>query len=209
MKRTIILIVIIGLVLPGFAFGLEVTLGARAGLGHFDAFGSDYADALDEAKASRDFSLGYSAGIYGSFALIDMFAVQPELWYTQGGYSLSGDLDQSFTISTLEAPVLGKLRFGIGPASVVGFLGPNFRFKVGDVTAELDGNEVDLSDSDVKSAVVGSVLGAGAELNLGVGILSADLRYYLDFMPWDDSGDNSNIKDQSARMTVGFGIPIL
>jgi hypothetical protein len=111
--------------------------------------------------------------------------------------------------TTLEVPILGKLRFGIGPASVVGFLGPNFRFKVSDFEQEIDGDSSDISEGDFNSAVIGSVLGAGAELNVGVGILSADLRYYLDFTPWDDSSADVNIKEQSARLTVGFGIPIL
>ncbi|MFO7780088.1 MAG: outer membrane beta-barrel protein [Spirochaetia bacterium] len=208
MRKTMVLVLVVMLV-PAFAFGLELTLGVRAGLGHFDAWGSDYADLLDDVDASRDFSLGYTGGIYGSFALIDTLAIQPEIWLTGGGYSLSGDLDRSFRATTLETPILGKLRFGIGPASVVGFLGPNFRFKVSDFEQELDGDSSDISEDDLKSAVIGSVLGAGAELNVGVGILSADLRYYLDFTPWDDSSADLNVKEQSARLTVGFGFPIL
>jgi len=204
-----IVLVLVVMLVPAFAFGLELTLGVRAGLGHFDAWGSDYADLLDDASASRDLSLGYTGGIYGSFALIDTLAIQPEIWLTGGGYSFSGDLDQSFQATTLEVPILGKLRFGIGPASVVGFLGPNFRFKVSDFEQDIDGDRNDISEDDLKSAVIGSVLGAGAELNVGVGILSADLRYYLDFMPWDDSSADLNVKEQSARLTVGFGFPIL
>ena len=208
MRKTMILVLVVMLV-PVFAFGLELTLGVRAGLGHFGAWGSDYADLLDDADASRDLSLGYTGGIYGSFALIDTLAIQPEIWLTGGGYSFSGDADQSFRATTLETPILGKLRFGIGPASVIGFLGPNFRFKVSDFEQDIDGDSSDISEDDLKSAVIGSVLGAGAELNVGVGILSADLRYYLDFTPWDASSEDLNVKEQSARLTVGFGFPIL
>lgn len=207
MIRRIALLVLVGILVPTFASGLEITLGARAGLGHFGAWGDDYEDTIDETNASRAFSLGYGGGIYGSFALIDMFAVQPEIWYTSGGYSYDGDEEVSFTARTLEAPVLGKLRFGIGPAKLVGFLGPNFRFKVGDFESEVDGDSA--TAEDVNNAVVGSVAGAGAELNLGVAVLSADLRYYLDFTTWDDSSASSDVKDASARLTVGIGWPIL
>jgi hypothetical protein len=206
MIRKIALLVVIAVLVPTVAFGLELTLGARAGLGHFGAWGEDYTDTIDAQGASRVFDLGYSFGLYGSFALIDMLAIQPELWYTRGGYAFDGDDDIDFTASTLEAPVLAKLRFGIGPISAVGFAGPNFRFKVGDF--EMDGGGADINQDDYSTAVIGSVLGAGAELNIGVGILSADARYYLDFMPWDDTGD-SDIRDQSVRFTVGYGIPIL
>jgi hypothetical protein len=206
MVRKITLLVLIAVLVPAFAFGLELTVGARTGLGHFGAWGDDYTDTIDDQSASREFDLGYSFGLFGSFALIDTFAVQPELWYTRGGYSFDGDQDIDFTASTLEAPILAKLRFGIGPMSAIGFLGPNFRFKVGDF--EVDGDSADINQDDISTAVIGSVLGAGAELNIGVGILSADARYYLDFMPWDDTG-NSNVKDQSVRLTVGYGIPIL
>jgi hypothetical protein len=208
MMKRIALLALVVMLVPVFAFGLEITVGARAGLGHFGAWGDDYAETVDDLDASRALSLGYTVGAYGSFALIDMFAVQPELWYTSGGYSLESDGgDLSFTARTLEAPVLGKLRFGIGPAKVIGFLGPNFRFKVGNFETDLDGNTVE--QEDVKSAVVGSVVGAGAEFNLIAVVLSADLRYYLDFMPWDDSDAESDTKDQSARLTVGVGIPLL
>jgi hypothetical protein len=207
--RKVVVLVLVAMLVPATVFGLELTLGARAGLGHFGAWGDDYADTIDAVDGSRQFSLGFTGGLYASFGLVDLLAVQPELWFTQGGYSIQGDTDEAFTSRTLEAPILGKLRFSAGPLSVIGLFGPNLRFKVADFESELDGDTSDVPDKELKSAVVGSVLGAGAELNVGVGILSADLRYYLDFIPWDDTSADLNIKEQSARLTVGFGFPIL
>ncbi|MFW5843360.1 MAG: porin family protein [Spirochaetota bacterium] len=211
MKRLTALLIVL-LFVAGGAFALELTLGLKGGVGHFDAWGSDYSDLLDENEGSRALSLGGSIGAFGRFGLVRRWSLQPELLFTSGGqkYDLDADpVDDPFRIvrRTIEVPVLVRRQFNLGPLTLAAFAGPNVQFKVGEFKQVQDDKETEIPDQ--KPMAFGADVGVGMDFQVLRGVLTTDVRYSLGFTPWDDSDAEDNTKPQSVRLFVGYGVAFL
>ena len=211
MRRITALVIVLCVAATG-AFAIEVTLGLKGGVGHFDAWGSDYSDLLDENSGSRQFSFGGSIGAFGRFGLVRRWAIQPEILFTSGGqkYDLeAGSGDDPFRIvrRTIEIPILARYQFKLGPLTMAAFAGPNVQFKVGDFKLVQDDNETELTDQ--RTTAFGADLGVGVDFQILKGVLTTDLRYSLGLTPWDDSDAGDNTKPQAVRLFVGYGIEFL
>ncbi len=211
MKRLSVLLIVLLFVSTG-AFAVEVTLGLKGGVGHFDAWGSDYSDYLDDNEGSRAFSLGGSIGLFGRFGLVRRWAIQPEILFTSGGekVTLEAGSDEDtirYIRRTIEIPLFARYQLKLGPLTAAAFAGPNVQFKVGDFKLVQDDDDITLEDQ--KSTAFGFDIGAGVDFQILKGVLTTDLRYSLGLTPWDDSAAESNAKTQSVRLFVGYGIEIL
>ncbi len=211
MKRLTALLIVLTLVAGG-AFALELTLGLKGGVGHFDAWGSDYSDLLDENDGSRALSLGGSIGAFGRFGLVRRWSLQPEILFTSGGQKFDLDAgagDDPFRIvrRTIEVPILVRRQFNLGPLTLAAFAGPNAQFKVGEFKRVQDDNETELEDQ--KPMAFGADVGVGMDFQILRGVLTTDLRYSLGLTSWDDSDAEDNTKPQAVRLFVGYGIAFL
>ncbi len=210
MKRLIALLIVLCVAATG-AFALELTLGLKGGVGHFDAWGSDYSDLLDENDGSRALSLGGSIGVFGRFGLVRRWSLQPEVLFTSGGQKYSGSSgsgDDWFRVvrRTIEVPILVRRQFNLGPLTLAAFAGPNAQFKVGEFKRVQDGDETELTDQ--KPMAFGADVGVGMDFQILRGVLTTDLRYSLGVTSWDDTGDD-NTKPQAVRLFVGYGVAFL
>lgn len=212
MRRITALIIVLCVAATG-AFAIEVTLGLKGGVGHFDAWGSDYSDRLDENDLSREFSLGGSVGVFGRFGLVRRWTIQPEILFTSGGQQYSGNTgadDDAIRIvrRTIEIPILARYQFKLGPLTMAAFAGPNVQFKVGEFKQVQDGQD-DIEIPDQRTTAFGADLGVGVDFQILKGVLTTDLRYSLGLTPWDDSDAEDNTKPQAVRLFVGYGIEFL
>ncbi len=212
MKRIIALLMVLSVAATG-AFALELTLGLKGGVGHFDAWGSDYADLLDENDLERDFSFGGSIGAFGRFGLVRRWSLQPEILFTSGGQKYSGSSGSGddwvrVVRRTIEVPILVRRQFNLGPLALAAFAGPNVQFKVGDFKLAQEGVD-DTEITDQKSMAFGADLGVGVDFQILRGVLTTDLRYSLGLTPWDDGDAEVNTKPQSVRLFVGYGVAFL
>ena len=211
MKRLTALLIVL-LFVAGGAFALELTLGLKGGVGHFDAWGSDYSDRLDEQNLERDFSFGGSIGAFGRFGLVRRWSLQPEILFTSGGQKYSGSSGNGddwvrVVRRTIEVPILVRRQFNLGPLTLAAFAGPNAQFKVGDFKLAQEGVD-DTEIADQKSMAFGADVGVGMDFQILRGVLTTDLRYSLGLTSWDDTGDD-NTKPQSVRLFVGYGVAFL
>lgn len=211
MKRLTALLIVLLFVTSG-AFALELTLGLKGGVGHFDAWGSDYSDRLDEQNLERDFSFGGSIGAFGRFGLVRRWSLQPEILFTSGGQKYSGSSGTGddwvrVVRRTIEVPILVRRQFNLGPLTLAAFAGPNAQFKVGDFKLAQEGVD-DTEITDQKPMAFGADVGVGMDFQILRGVLTTDLRYSLGLTSWDDTGDD-NTKPQSVRLFVGYGVAFL
>lgn len=216
----------------------SVSIGVKGGL-NLSTFGGEDAnqgfqsDELQGMSFELDPSMrtAFVAGAFISVQLDDYFALQPELLFVSRGVRYNGDgtvlgpytYDVKMAINYLEIPVLAKLTIPTGtPAIPFVYAGPSLGLKMGKVITEGKvtsmGQELDIedeeneeADANIKSTDIGVALGAGLGLNLGGGMLSFDARYTLgltNIMKPQTDGDGNetemDIKNRSLSLTVGF-----
>lgn len=147
----------------GFRLGLNVA-GVAGGLASSGTWGT---------------RTGFVAGVYGTIPLRYSLVVQPELLYTQKGFTTdramlnnpSGDVDSevfpaSFESTYLETPLLLKYVFSFDRTTSIGiYVGPTIGFELSEriIVDDLQGSqEIDL----LKSTDVGAALGGDVQITL-------------------------------------------
>jgi hypothetical protein len=173
---------------------------------NFAKFGGDDVGNVDTRT-------GVQAGLFASFPLSSILAVQPGVAYSQEGTSVDagGGITGTFKLDYIQVPVLLKLsaplqaNSNLRPYVVAGpALGFEVRCKV---RAEVSGQsaEADCDNSSVnfqtKSVLFGLHLGAGLEISR----LFLGLRYQLGLTSIDDSGANADVKNRVLAIVAGYG----
>lgn len=182
--------------LPAYA----LNLGLHAGPNFSTATIDDSATSVQ----GIDTKTGLAAGAFLNFPLGPIFSLQPEVNYVQRGfeYKTSGtDFTSTFNLNYIEVPVLLKLDL-LGHESPIRpsvFAGPmlsiltskSITLKSSTSTLELSGEDIDIYNDEVLSAVV------GGNLDLSISDLTSfgiDLRYCLGL---------TNVIDQSKGGNTG------
>ena len=189
----------------------QMMIGPKAGL-NIASIGGDDADQILEGQ-SLDSKTGFAGGLFFTYQFSNMFAIQPEAYYTMKGatYSESG-ADLTITLDYIEVPVLVKFiipREGSAIKPSI-FAGPSIGFNMtAKSKVEFDGEsqENDFKD-DTKSTEFSLAFGGGVGFPVGNGELGVDIRYILGMSTFDDSSDPWDLKNNVINFNLYYGFSL-
>jgi opacity protein-like surface antigen len=183
----------------------SLTFGIRAGANMASIVEDDDAPNFDQQQ-----KFGFHAGVYLTLPLADVFAIQPEVLFSQKGYRadrsfLGTNYKYRVTTNYIDVPILAK----ITPIKNLGILvGPQFSFLTNTKTKfETAGatfeNTVDNENDNLRNNVLGGLVGLEVGLTKNV---TLGARYALDFQKNNSDGDSNSLKyrNQVASLTLGF-----
>jgi len=192
----------------------NIKLGVKGGVNIADLGGSDVGDTKTKS--------GLIAGAFAEFMIGDMFAVQPEVLYSQKGTKAAeAGVDAKLKLDYIEIPVLLKVNIPIEGSKVHPnvYAGPALAIKSscklsgsdGSVSIDLDCDDPLIVDAigeefPIKSTDFGLVFGGGISFDVGGADVGVDVRYNLGLtkiLDVDPSTDTKN-KVISIMGTVGF-----
>ncbi|HEX7118383.1 MAG TPA: porin family protein [Longimicrobiales bacterium] len=198
-------VAVIGAALPQAGHAQGISLGAKAGLNMADLSGDDISDV--------NMRTGFTVGAYLTLSTPGMFALQPEVLFSQKGATMEGEIlgtsyESHMKSTYIEVPVL--LRVGVpmpaSPAKPFLFVGPSAGFLLSskqEVEAGGESEEEDIKDT-MKSMDWGAVVGAG----LDFGSLSVDLRANFGLSSIDDTPEENDLKNRTFSVMLGYKLPI-
>jgi hypothetical protein len=164
MKKTFILLLSIGLSVSLFsslslASGITAK-GIKIGLNLANVTG-------DDVEIYWENKMGFCAGGFLTFSLSDIFAIQPEAFFTMKGYKSEQEWNfYTSSVTYLEIPVLAKAFIPTGgniKPNIFG--GPSLGIKI--------------SGEEYKSTDFGLVFGGGIDFALGTGKFLVECRYSM------------------------------
>jgi len=186
----------------------QTTLGVKGGI-NIANVDTNIADISDLA----DSKTGFVGGGFVTLGLGSLFALQPELLYSQKGFQ-ADEFGETVKLNTnyIEIPVLLKAQFKLAMLRPAVYAGPVVSFETGcdvsvtDISVSCDEDE---GFVDRKKNEWGAVFGANVDLILGSITLILDGRYQLGLtnladVPDSDDSVKSNVWQIMAG--VGFGI---
>ena len=207
-KRTTILIMLAALLFMTNGVA-QMQIGPKAGL-NMANLGGDDSDFLGETLDSRT---GFNFGIFFMYQFSNMFAIQPEVYYSMKGATLNiMDVDLTISFDYIEVPVLLKLVIPVEGSNIRPsiFAGPAIGFNTtAKLKGEADGDsaEEDIKEN-VKSTDFGLVFGGGLGFMIGKNELGVDIRYILGLSSIDDSSDEIDLKNTAFSFNVYFGFSL-
>lgn len=172
---------------------LPIDFGIKAGVNLANFSGTD-AD-LDSRQA---FVVGASMDLS-----LPMFPIGLEsgVYFSQKGAESGSN---TLKLDYVEVPVLAKINFGPpGPFSPHLVAGPYVGFTITSETEDGSGNTFELDDF-VNEVDFGGTVGVGADFNMGLTKLNAQLRYSMGFTPvFTDQLDGG---EKNAVLSVVVGV---
>jgi len=193
-----------------------IKLGVKGGVNFADVGGDDVSNTKNKT--------GFIAGGFAEFMIGSMFAVQPEVLYSQKGFKIDDpDVDGKLKLDYIEVPVLLKINVPIEGSKVHPsfYAGPAVSFKS---SCKLQGEESGVSfdiDCDsplifdligeelpIKSTDFGVVFGGGISFDVGGAEVGVDVRYNLGLTKFVDTDPQLDAKNRviSIMGTVGFSL---
>jgi hypothetical protein len=183
----------------------QTTLGVKGGINiaNVDTNISDISDLADSKT-------GFVGGGFATFGLGSLFALQPELLYSQKGFMAEeGGQTAELGLNYFEIPVLLKAQFKLAMLRPAIYAGPVLSFETG-CTFSFDGasEDCDAGDdfSNRKQNEWGAVFGANLDFFLGSLTLILDARYQLGLTNLADvpEGDDE-VKNNVWQIMAGLG----
>ena len=205
MKRIFCLACTIIFLVSSSSFGQSINTGVKVGLNSATIGGSD---------ASGQSITSFNAGIFATFNVAGLLALQPELLYTLKGYKMDypvatiqepipfGSGNVTGKISYLEIPVLLKLNtssFSIIRPNI--FAGPEVAFKLSSkATSGSPSSEQDLQN--INATDFGIIVGAGININLPVTTIMVDIRYDIGIRDLNSYSNPPDIKNRVLSLNA-------
>ncbi len=163
---------------------------------------------------SLDSKFGFCGGVFAMFQFGNIFAVQPEIYYSMKGASTTvNNVDINFNFDYVEVPLLLKVIIPVEGANVRPniFVGPALGFNS---KAEVEGTGNGQSATEDVSEFVqdtdfGLAFGGGVGFLVGGHELGIDIRYILGLKSWDDSDANDDVKNSAINFNIYFGFSVL
>ena len=190
---------------------VQMMIGPKAGLNMASIAGDD-ADQILEGQ-TLDSRTGFAGGLFFMYQFSNMFAIQPEAYYTMKGatYSESG-ADLTISLDYIEVPILVKFIIPIEGSAIKPsiFAGPSIGFNMtAKSKVEFDGEtqENDFKD-DTKSTEFSLAFGGGLGFPVGNGELGVDIRYILGMSTFDDSSDPWDLKNNVINFNLYYGFSL-
>lgn len=187
----------------------EVMVGARAGV----TVGTISSDDSDFDPGNRT---GFLAGAFASFAISDMFAIQPEILFAQKGFSEEDAGDKlTAELDYFEIPVLFKVMIPIedSPVHPGVFVGGVVSFESScSVSGESEGVSVSVDcdefELEREKTDFGLVFGADLMVEMGENLfIIADGRYDLGLRDLEPDESSSN-KSRTWAFSAGVGFKV-
>ena len=204
MKKLCILsaaILIIALLVPQSA---AAEVGIKGGLSF-----SKYSLSSSTQTVPDDKNLtAIPAGIYFSFKLGSVFAIQPEVLYFRTGMKTEGDTEtDTYKSDYIQVPLL--LKAHLAPSWAISpmlFAGPYGAYVLHTQTVETSGGtSVDGNMNDmIKKFDYGAVFGGGFEYKVSKATLSLEYRYTLGLMDVS-KGNGMDVKNRTMSVMLGIG----
>jgi hypothetical protein len=191
-----------------------IKLGVKGGVNLANIGGADIDEFEADLGTSTDSKAGLVAGAFAEFMIGNMFAIQPELLYSQKGFKAdSAGVELKLKGDYLEIPVLLKINIPIEGSKVHPhvYAGPAVAFKAS-CKIEVSGGGASASEDCedagllIKSTDFGVAFGGGVSVDVGGAEVGVDVRYTLGLTSVDDDPDPFDIKNKviSIMGTVGF-----
>jgi hypothetical protein len=170
---------------PAAARGFDLSVGIKGGLESPFYSGPGYSDFLYLNDLSPpNAAVRFGAGLFLTLGLVDLLALQPELFYSPlGGVSGSKDyLLWTDKVPTLDAQLLIKLRFHLrGFNRFELFFGPQAVLKLGEVSLRMEDwwsyATGSWPDAYLEPFTLGAVAGIGWTFARGRNLFTIDVRY--------------------------------
>jgi hypothetical protein len=204
------------LLLPNSSLAQEIRGGLKLGLNMANIHGADVDTWENVTRESWGSKIAFCFGGYLTFKIADIFAIQPEVFYTMKGSKLEttylGETyKEKVKLSYLEIPVLAKIiiptQSSVKPCL---FAGPALAIKLSSKDwYEIAGesHEDDISDY-VKGTDFGLVMGGGLDFGLGAankGKITVDLRYTLGLTQIVNvEGLTFDVKNGAFSLMIGY-----
>lgn len=186
----------------------QMQAGLKAGL-NIASIGGDDADQILEGQ-SLDSKTGFAGGLFFTYQFSNMFAIQPEAYYTMKGATYSeGGADLTISLDYIEVPILVKFIIPIQGSNIKPsiFAGPSIGFNMtakSKVEFEGESQENDFKD-ETKSTEFSLAFGGGIGFPVGNGELGVDIRYILGMSTFDDSSDPWDLKNNVINFNLYYG----
>jgi hypothetical protein len=159
-----------------------------------------------------DWKTGAVGGVFVSWPIGDIFAIQPEALFSMKGAKehvtvLNVPVDLTVKLTYFEIPVLARLNIPVaGAVRPNVYAGPAIGFKMSAKgSAEANGRSGEEDIEGVKSTDIGLVVGGGLEYKLTSGRLLFDVRYEAGLTSINDTADARDIKNAALSFMVGYG----
>jgi hypothetical protein len=189
----------------------QMQIGPKAGL-NIASIGGDDADQILDGQ-SLDSKTGFCGGLFFMYQFSNMFAIQPEAYYTMKGATYSeGGVDLTISIDYFEVPLLFKLLIPVEGSNIKPsiFAGPSIGFNMtskAKVEFEGESEETDFKD-DTESTEFSLAFGGGLGFMVGKNELGVDVRYILGLSTFDDSSDPWDLKNNVINVNAYFGFSL-
>ncbi len=190
---------------PLFAKGMM--FGVKGGLNMATGTGTDATDLK--------MKMGIVGGVFMSYDITEIFAVQPELLYSMKGASYDiPDVDASMNLNYFEIPLLLKVNFPTeGKIKPSLYAGPALGILMS-AKSEAEGASEDIKDY-MKTMDIGIVAGAGIGYQMEKGMLFLEGRYEIGMSTVSDLTDDElaaedletqpDLKNSVISIMVGYG----
>ena len=188
----------------------QMQIGPKVGVNIANLGGDDADELVGEGLDSKT---GFGGGIFFMYQFSNMFAIQPEAYYSMKGATYKeGGGELTITLDYIEVPLLLKLIIPVEGSKIRPsiFAGPAVGFNTtAKIKVEFDGEsaEEDIKE-DVTSTDFGLVFGGGLGFMIGKNELGFDIRYILGLSSIDDSSDEIDLKNTAFNFNVYFGFSL-
>jgi len=194
----------------------DITVGVKGGINIADV-STDVPD-LENLTSSKT---GFVGGAYANFGLGGVFAIQPEVLYSQKGFKgeeTGSPIEAAFKTNYFEIPVLLKAQFPLTMLRPAVYAGPVVSFETscklgltdGDTSVDFDCDSDDADAGDRNKTEFGAVFGANLDLFVGPLVLTVDGRYQLGLTNLNDDPDapDESVKNRVWQFMAGVGFTI-
>jgi hypothetical protein len=207
-KRTTILIMLAALLFMTNGVA-QMQIGPKVGVNIANLGGDDADELIGE---SLDSKTGFGGGIFFMYQFSNMFAIQPEAYYSMKGatYKENGG-ELTITLDYFEVPLLLKLIIPVEGSNIRPsiFAGPSVGFNTtAKSKVEFEGESAEEDLENVKKTEFGFVFGGGLGFLIGKNELGFDIRYILGLSTIDDSSDAADLKNTAFSFNVYFGFSL-
>lgn len=206
----------------------QTTYGVRSGATFSNI---SQTDVIDAVTPDIDYLAGFTGAFFAEIPIVKGLSFQPELAYSQKGFSLRQDANaELFGIELpigvransrfdyLETPLLLKGIFGkekvkgfimAGPALGYASGGNLKTFSTGFLEIELLNTSIDLDAINYQRFEVSGIVGAGLSIAAGFGNIMLDARFQQGFTElYDIPLVAERVRNQGFAVNVGVAIPL-
>jgi len=181
-------------------FAEGMTFGVKGGLNMAKVTGDDVEEA--------DWKMGGVGGVFLTYAISEIFSVQPELLFSmKGSKETFADTTYSYKVNYIEIPLLAKVYLPTeGKIKPHLFAGPAIGILLSaKATSDPGDEEIDFKD-ETKSTDFGFLAGAGVEYKMESGSVLFDVRYEVGLTTIDKGdGEAADIKNSAISFMAGYG----